>query len=215
MQYRNAITVFIVDKQPIVRWGLRHFLETQNFAVLDDAGSLSEAEEKLDHLKPDVIVLDTSLLKTNIASTIKELTVNDKGHILGFSTTESWGFVENFVNSGGNGIVSKRCPPDDLVNAIRSVANNQIWISPSIRKMASRYTNNKKSNLSSRELEVVTLIAYGYTSRQIANQLCVSIKTVETHRYRIFKRLNVNSRAELVNFAFEHQLIKIQPQNAS
>lgn len=207
MRCNQTITVLIVDEQPIVRWGLRHFLETQQIRIVSDVESLSEALDKLQEDEPDVIILDTSLPDTDTISATKELTKDKPRRILAFSSKESWEYVEKFINAGGLGFVSKRCPPDELITAIRAVANNQPWISPAMRKIASGNKNKTELNLSPREREVVALIAHGYTSRQIADQLCVSIKTIETHRYRIFKHLNIKSRAELVNFAIQNGLL--------
>ena len=212
MQYRQTITVLIVDEQPIVRWGIQHFLQTQQIRVIGEAQSLSEALVTLQHLEPDVIILDTILPDADIVTALQKLTTDKPRRILAFSSKDSWDYVEKFINAGGLGFVPKRTEPDELVSAIIAVASNQPWISPSIRKITTGKTHVSDIKLSKREREVVVLIARGLTSRQIADQLCVSLKTVETHRYRIFKHLNIQSRAELVNFAFEHGLLD-SPEN--
>ena len=206
MQYKQSIKVLIVDEQPIVRWGLHHFLETQRIQVVGEAESLAEALDQLQNIEADVIILDTTLPDADIISATRELTRDKPRRILAFSSKESWDFVEKFVNAGGMGFVTKRCPPDELISAIKAVADDQQWISPSMRKVASGKSGENPLNLSPREREVVALITRGFSSRQIADQLCVSIKTIETHRYRIFKNLNIKNRAELVNFAIENGL---------
>ncbi|MCE5314686.1 MAG: response regulator transcription factor [Armatimonadota bacterium] len=208
MKNDNTISVLIVDEQPVIRWGLQHFLENQaNIKVLGEAASISEAFDKVYALKPQVVIIDAWIPGEDGIAATHEFARNTNSRILAFSSRETWDCVESFLNAGGIGFVTKRCPPDEIISAIRAVAVGQRWISPILRKICSRTHRNSKLGLSPREQEVASLVAHGLTSRQIADQLCVSLKTIETHRYRIFKQLKITTRSELVNYAIENGLL--------
>lgn len=205
-------TVLVVDEHFIVRWGLKHFLESQKgIRVVGEAGALDEAIELANLLKPAVVILDPSLRGSGRDSAVRDLATAAGGGVLAFSSRDSWDAVERFMSAGGAGFLPKRCPPSDLVKAVRAVASGRRYVCPSLRSVRAKEQLQCLGGirtLSGREREIAVLVARGFTSRQIGDKLCVSLKTVETHRYRIFKDLGIGSRAELVNYVLEHGLLE-------
>lgn len=207
----TSIGVLIVEEHPVTRWGLRHFLETRtDIEVIGEASCLTEAFDQIQLHGPDVIIMDIVFPDGDGLAAVEEITLDRSRRVLAFSAHDSWDRVQKFIKAGGLGFVTKRCPPDELLCAIEAVSRGRQWISPSVRKVSgnsNRKCGEDGNALSPRETEVAALVARGLTSRQIADQLCVSLKTIETHRYRIFKELQIKSRAQLVNYAIRHGLL--------
>lgn len=204
--------VLIVDEHPVTRWGLTHFLETRrNLNVVGEAGSAVEARRQIRLLEPDVVIMDIVLPDADGISFVREIAIAGRRKVLAFSAADTWDRVDKFIQSGGLGFVTKRCAPDELILALEAVCNNRRWISPSLRSATTGAQSSSKRRdlaLSPREQEVAALVARGLTSRQIADQLCVSLKTIETHRYRIFRELQITSRAQLVSYALQNGLLR-------
>lgn len=200
----------IVDAHPVTRWGLTHFLETiRNISVVGEAGSAAEATRQIRLLNPSVIIMDILLPDADGISFVRDVVASGPRRILAFSAADTWDRVESFTRAGGLGFVTKKCPPEELILALEAVCQNRRWISPSLRSttITSGIETNKANALSPREREVAALVARGLTSRQIADQLCVSLKTIETHRYRIFRELRISNRAQLVSYAIQNGLL--------
>lgn len=211
MQQSSPISVLIVDEHPVTRWGLSRFLETyKNLSIVGEASSIEEMFEQVRLHNPDIVLMDTLIPGGDAIQATRDLIASGSKRVLAFTARDSWEHVERFLDAGGLGFVPKRCPPDELLQALSAVADHRQWISPSMRHKAGtlrRDAGSSRPVLSPREQEVAVLVARGLTSRQIADQLCVSLKTVETHRYRIFKDLGIENRAELVNYVIENGLL--------
>jgi two-component system, NarL family, response regulator NreC len=206
--------LIIADQYPIIRWGIHDFLEKQgNIQVLGEAASIPELEEMARRLRPNVIILDMSLPGGNPIELAEALTEDQGIRVVGFGANQAWTTIQKFLASGGKAYVSKNSPLSCLVDAIKASLNNQTYICPASRGTGVTPRDEKSAlgDLSAREQEIASLVARGLTSRQIADQLCVSLKTIETHRYRIFKRLKITNRAELVNYVIEHGLLAGAP----
>lgn len=196
------IKVVIVDAYPVARWGARRFLsQQQDIEVVAEAETAAEAAELVRSVSPRVVIID--LVAPGALTAVVELVrVGDTG-VVAFSALDSWQHVEKFLNAGGTAFVSKRAPLDHLLAAVYAAARGHVWISPELREMMQNSSENLQTQrelLTSREREVALMIAEGLTSRQIADRLCVSLKTVESHRYRIFKKLNIRRSAQLVDY---------------
>lgn len=196
------IKVVIVDAYPVARWGARRFLsQQQDIEVVAEAETAAEAAELVRSVSPRVVIID--LVAPGALTAVVELVrVGDTG-VVAFSALDSWQHVEEFLNAGGTAFVSKRAPLDHLLAAVYAAARGHVWISPELREMMQNSSENLQTQrelLTSREREVALMIAEGLTSRQIADRLCVSLKTVESHRYRIFKKLNIRRSAQLVDY---------------
>lgn len=201
--------LLIFEEHPVTRWGLRHFLDTRDdIFIVGEAGSVAEAMDLIHRYNPEIVITDIALIECDGIDFVKQILMLGPRKILAFSAADSWERVEKFLKAGGMGFVTKRCTPEELIMAIDAINHNRQWVSPSLRKVNARSGSGVKDHvLSPREREVVVLVARGLTSRQIADQLCVSLKTIETHRYRIFRELQIKSRAQLVNYAIQNGLM--------
>jgi DNA-binding NarL/FixJ family response regulator len=199
----------IVDAFPIVRWAVRSYLEKESgISVVAEAESINEASIITRSIRPDVVVTAVRFPGSTGSDSPLDFIKSQQVPTLAFCDQDSWREVEAFINAGGLGFVSKRSPISDLVSAIRAVSGNRRWISPAVRESTSRIEalQCEDNALSPREREVVALILNGQTSRQIADQLCLSLRTVENHRHRVFKKLGIRRAAQLVDYSIKNGL---------
>lgn len=204
----DVINIFIIDELPIIRFALRSiFTDDPGYSIIGDAGSVKEATALLKVRKPDVIT--TELAFTGYGDLhLADLEADDETSVLAFTTQDSWDRVEEFVKAGGAGFVSKRSPVSEIRSAIDALAKGRNWISPYLRNVSTVESTVESSiELSDRENEIAVLVARGLSSKQIAAQLCLSIRTVENHRHRIFKRLGIKRSTQLVRYALKYNLI--------
>lgn len=203
--------VYLVDDHPIVRQGLIKLIEQEDgLEVCGEAGSVSEALEALKSLGPDVILVDISLEDSNGLELIK--VVDDLGlqiPMLVLSMHDEALYAEHALRSGASGYVMKQAASNTLIQAIEKVLDGEIYVSKSMSsqmlKMAFRSsgedTRTGTETLSLRELEVFELIGRGNSTREIAEQLNLSVKTIETYRAHIKDKLQLRSGTELMQRA--------------
>lgn len=199
--------VVIVDAIPIVRLGIRRYLEQGCVTIQAEFSVIEEVQELLSELKPDVIIAD---IPSSGLSDARAMASTGYSRIIVYSSNTKWDFVDSVIKCGCSGFVSKYSSLDEITTAISAVMDGRQWISPYVRQVARDCFNSSRGNqhcLSPRELEIVTLVARGMSSKQIADQLCVGVKTVESHRYRVFRKLNFDNRAQLVDWAIENELL--------
>jgi DNA-binding NarL/FixJ family response regulator len=199
----------LVDDHPILRAGLKVLLDSQaGLSVLAEADSGSTAIELIGRVSPDLVVMDVSLTGMSGAETTRQL----KGlwphlPILALSAHESPGFVRMMLDAGVDGYALKRAACDELVRAVRTVAAGGTYVDPSISGQLLRSNGapgKAVTSLSEREAEVVRLLAQGMSMKEIAQQLAVSPRTLETYRARAMEKLSLRSRADLVRYAFRN-----------
>jgi len=197
-----------------VRWAIRSFLEEHGISTVGEASTAAEALDLAAIHEPDIIIMDLSLEDGSSIEATRTLS-HDRGYrVLAFSAYDTPDCVEAFMQAGGAGFVSKAAPVKELITAINAAMDDRQWISPKLRvdqPVKKREEGKQKSDLSDREKEVASLIAKGLSSSQIADQLYVSLNTVETHRYRIFKKLQIHNRAQLVDYALQNGLLNTYP----
>lgn len=203
--------VYLVDDHPIVRQGLIKLIEQEDgLEVCGEAGSVSEALEALKTLGPDVILVDISLEDSNGLELIK--LVDDLGMqipMLVLSMHDEALYAEHALRAGASGYVMKQAASNTLIQAIEKVLEGEIYVSKTMSnqmlKMAFRSsgedTRTGTETLSLRELEVFELIGRGNSTREIAEQLNLSIKTIETYRAHIKDKLQLRSGTELMQRA--------------
>lgn len=203
--------VFLVDDHPIVRQGLIKLIEQEDgLEVCGEAGSVTEALEALKNLGPDVILVDISLEDSNGLELIKM--VDDLGlqiPMLVLSMHDEALYAEHALRSGASGYVMKQAASNTLIQAIEKVLDGEIYVSKTMSsqmlKMAFRSsgedTRTGTETLSLRELEVFELIGRGNSTREIAEQLNLSVKTIETYRAHIKDKLQLRSGTELMQRA--------------
>ncbi len=215
-----SIKVLLAEDHHIMRQGLRSLLEQHSsVAIVGEAKDGRETIQLASKLKPDVIVMDITMPNLNgMEATYQILEEQPEVKIIGLSVHSDEQFISGMFRAGACGYLLKDCVIDELVNAIDTVVRNQIYISPSISKQVIKdyrqYLDKDQTSvfslLSQREREVLQLIAEGKSTKEIAGNLCVSEKTVATHRQNIMNKLDIYSIPELVKYAIKEGLISLK-----
>jgi len=210
---RHPIRLFIVDDHAIVRAGVRMLLNAQDsLDVVGEAESAEEALQALPDLGAEVVLLDLSLPGMNGIEAVRALRkLLPETRFIALSMHEDPEYVQGFLEAGGSGYVPKSSLEMQLVDAILAVSRGEYYaparlLAELAREMATGdpYRN---ARLTQREHEVVRHIAHGSTYKEIAEALGISEKTVATYRERASEKLGVKTRAELVRWALEHNLL--------
>jgi DNA-binding NarL/FixJ family response regulator len=205
--------ILIVDDHPIVRQGLRSMIEQEpDLTVCGEAEGMSQAMQAYFEQQPDIIVTDISLENGSGVELIKELTARTPDlKILVCSMHDEMLFAERALRAGAKGYINKEEATDKLILAIRRVASSRVYLSDRVTERmlckrvgsADEQTQNPIEQLSDRELEVFEHIGHGVTTRQIAEKLHLSPKTVETYRENIKHKLNLSNATELTQHAVQ------------
>lgn len=207
----NKFRILLADDHAVLRDGLKALVNAQpDMEVVGEADNGRSACLKARELLPDVVVMDISMPQMNGAQATKRLKESwPDMKVLALTAHEDKGYLRHLIETGASGFVLKRAATLELIQAIRVVATNGAYIDPtlagevlstSMRKP--RGLNASKSNdLSEREREVLRLVAWGYSNKEIGAQLRISVKTVETYKARLADKLDLKSRAEIVRYA--------------
>lgn len=214
--------LLLVDDHEIVRSGLRMlFLAEPDMEIVGEAASGMEALEAVGKLAPDVVIMDVSMPGiTGIEATRRIKVMYPDVAVLALTMYESEQYFFEMLEAGASGYVPKRAAADDLVSAIRVVSQGNVFLYPSMAKLlVSDFLQREEAEdatsetpLTPRELEVLTYIAEGYTNREIAEALVISVKTVDRHRENIMNKLDLHNRVALVKYAIEKGLITVETQ---
>ncbi|MFL6123850.1 response regulator [Actinophytocola sp.] len=199
------ITLLIVDDHPVVRDGLRGmFTADPRFEVLGEAGDGAEAIAAGEKLRPDVILMDLRMPRTDGVTAIKELAKRGvPARILVLTTYDTDSDVLPAIEAGATGYLLKDSPRDELFRAVEAAARGQAVLSPAVAtRLMGQMRQPTSEPLSQRELEVLELIARGSTNREAAKALFISEATVKTHLLHVYAKLGVNDRAAAVATAF-------------
>jgi len=209
------IHVLIVDDHTLVREGLCRLLDSENdIQVTGQTGSGREAIRLCGELKPDIVLLDYKLPDMDgLEITQQMVAMKTKARILILTMYANEEYAIRLVRAGAGGFIIKGASTDELLAAIRKVASKGTFISPTIlEKMADRLgqpTNEPpESTLSNREMQVLVQLARGSTSREISEDLFLSLSTVETYRSRILEKLNLRNNSDITRFAIRRGLIE-------
>ncbi len=214
----KAITIVLADDHHIVRQGFRSLLENlEGFSVIDEAGDGLEAVKVTAKLKPDVLVVDLVMPCLNgleVTRQVAKLSPNTKVIVLSMYMDEP--YVIEALQNGAWGYVLKESNISDLVKAIREVADGRHYLgSPWSELAIAAYKEKTKgasldlyNTLTTREREVLQLVAEGYKNSDIAAKLFISQRTVESHRASMMQKLSVNSKAELIAYAVKRGLCR-------
>lgn len=203
--------VLVVDDHPIVRQGLAQVINQESDLSMDcEAGDANEALERFERDKPDVAIIDISLKGTNGLDLTKSiLAITPAFPILVMSMHDESLYVERVLRAGARGYLMKHEATEKVVNALRKILNGDIYVSDAmsevlLQKFVTGKTASKNAsveNLSDRELEILQLVGQGRGTRQIAEELHVSVKTVESHYAKIKDKLNLKNANELIQYA--------------
>jgi DNA-binding NarL/FixJ family response regulator len=209
----RKIRILLADDHAVVRQGFGRILEAHaDLEVIGEAGNGREAVELAEQLKPDVVVMDVSMPELNgIEATRRLLKAVPRTRVLALSMHKDSVYVREILRAGAQGFLLKDASDDDLITAVRAVGQGQGYISPSVSEAVlsdyRRHVTDPIDLLTSREREVLQLIAEGKTNKEIASALNLSIYTVDAHRGRIMEKLNLHSTGEIVRFAMRNGLI--------
>ena len=217
----SKIKLLLVDDHEIVRAGLRMlFAAEPDMEIVGQVGSGDEAVQSAQNLAPDVVIMDVTMPGMDGIEATRQIkeTAPDTV-ILALTMHEDEQYFFEMLHAGASGYIPKRAAPDDLVSAIRVVNKGNVFLHATLAKFLMRELTAKASqpaapiavdNLTPREKEVLTHIAEGYTNREIAEDLVISVKTVDRHRENIMQKLNLHNRVELVKYAIEKGLISLK-----
>jgi len=214
---KHKIKVLIADDHPVVRKGLQSCLaKHDNLKVVGEACDGDEAVRKTRELSPDLVLMDITMPKMNglaVTELLRKETPRTK--VLVLSVHSNKDYIFRVIQAGAHGYVSKEAPPDELVRAIESVFEGEPFFSEDIARAALNQfvaTGGKKepfAQLTSRERQVLVLIAEGQSNKEIASKLGIGVRTIETHRERIMRRLDIHSVAGLTKFAIANGMVSL------
>ena len=217
----EALRLLVADDHEIVRTGLRSLLEAQpGWQVTAEASDGREAVEKAKEMKPDVAVLDISMPSLNGLEAARQMLKHDaRAKIVIFTALESDALIREVLDVGARGYVLKTDASRDLVTAVNAVRSNKTFFTAKVvqivldgyldKKPRKQDAGAPKSRLTPRQREIVQLLAEGKSSKEVAVELGLSVKTAETHRSNIMRRLDCHSVSELVRYAVRNNIIDL------
>ncbi|MFD3166787.1 response regulator [Herpetosiphon sp. NSE202] len=205
------IRILLADDHAVVRAGLRALIDNEHdMVVVGEAASGSEVVPLAQRLNPTIVLTDIAMPEMNgMQITSSVLDDNPAIRVLALSAYEDRSYLRELIRRGASGYVLKRAASETLIQAIRAIAIGGLYFDPALtRYLTSTETSSSMNHypdevtlLSDRETAVLQLIAQGYTNKEIAAQLDLSVKTVETYKMRGMEKLNLNSRVDLVRYA--------------
>ena len=205
--------ILLADDHALVRQGFRMILEDQpDMEIVGQAGNGHEAVDLAEKLKPDVVIMDVAMPGLNGIEATRRLAASlPRTRVLALSMHKDSVYVREILRAGARGYLLKDSGDADLVAAVRAIAKGEGYISPAVSDAVlsdyRKHVTDPLDLLTSREREVLQLIAEGQTNKEIATGLNLSVYTVEAHRGRIMEKLNLHSTGELVRFALRNGLI--------
>jgi two-component system, NarL family, response regulator NreC len=207
-----AIRIVLADDHPVVRRGLRMLLDDEaDFEVVAEAGTVEEARRYVLGHHPRVLVLDLNMPGGPSLGAIPGLRADfPETQIVVLTMQQEPAYAREALGAGATGYVLKQAADGELVEAVRLAAAGESYLNPRLgARIASEALPGPPDDLSDREVDVLRLIALGHTNTEMAEQLYISVRTVETHRSHIQQKLLLSSRAELVRYALDHKLVEM------
>ena len=210
MKSKAPLRILVVDDHPIVRLGIRQMVSTEpDFEICGEVGSAQEALRLARTLKPDLALVDLSLEEGTVLGLVRELHQTAPGvGLLVLSMHDETLFAERALRAGARGYIMKHAAIDGLVDAIRQVASGGVYVSPKMTQHVLEQFRDSTpgpaglmATLTDRELEVFDLIGHGRSTAEIAGELAVSVKTIETYRANIKSKLKLKDARDLLRVA--------------
>jgi two-component system invasion response regulator UvrY len=208
------IKILIVDDHPVVRRGIKQILsEEDDISVIDELCDCNNLLKKVHNRKWDIVILDITFPNRNGLDVLQELKFEyPELPVLVLSVHPEEDYAVRAFKSGANGYINKTSVPDELIRAVRKVVKGENYVSQTVaEKLAIAFRDGDKmphhDDLSSREYQVICMIASGKPLKQIAGELCLSVKTVRTYRQRIMEKMRFKSNAQLIHYAIKMHLI--------
>src|SRR5581483_9815778 len=209
----KSIRILLADDHAVVRQGFKMILGAQpDMEIIGEAGNGHEAIELSEKLRPDVVVMDVAMPELNGIEATRRVTASaPHARVIALSMHKDSVYVREVLRAGARGYLLKDSGSDDLVSAVRAVARGEGYLSPAVSDAVlddyRRHVTNPIDLLTSREREVLQMLAEGKTNKDIAAVLNLSVYTVDAHRGRIMEKLNLHSINELVRFAVRNGLV--------
>ena len=218
LEGEKVTKILLCDDHAVVRTGLTMLLNNHpDMEVIGEASEGNECIQKALEIKPDVVIMDLSMPhgKDGLSATVDLKKQMPELAILILTMHDDEEYLFRSIQAGASGCILKSAPHDELISAIQSVASGNAYLHPSATKrLMEEYLGNVKQGdmdtyhlLSEREREVLTLIAKGFSNKEIAEQLVISVKTVESHKGNLMEKLQMKTRHELVSYALKKGLL--------
>ena len=215
---KKKLNIVLADDHTILREGLRALLTADsNFEIVGEACDGREAVRFVEKLGPDLLLMDLSMPRMSGMDAIREIKKrHPETKIIALTVHKTEEYLLTTLRAGADGYVLKDATHDELIMAIKNVMGGKSYLSPGVsEKIIEGYLEGKEStrsrssweSLSQREREVLKLIAEGYKNKEIAEELCISLKTVEKHRANLMKKLDLHNAAALTVYAVERGLV--------
>ena len=212
------IDVILADDHDVVRTGIKLLLEADpEIKVIDEAADGSQAYSLVAKHKPSILLLDISMPpgQSGLVACKKITKDFPDTNVIILTMFAEPEYLLYTLRGGAAGYVLKNSTPEQLRQAVHEVANGGTYIHPSMTELLAKHIGDSESHspsfqqLNARELETLQLIAHGFTNKEIAERMFLSVKTVEAHRSKIYKKLGLKTRADAVNYAIKHKLLEI------
>jgi DNA-binding NarL/FixJ family response regulator len=215
----TKLRVFLADDHAVVREGLRALINRQSdMEVVGEAADGGSAREQLMTHPADIAVIDLSMPELNGMQLTEWLNrERPQVRVIALTVHQDTVYLKRLLEAGAKGYVLKRAAAEELIQAVRKVAGGQIYLDASVahnlveREFGERVLSKRPGTrpLTDREMEVARLIAQGYSNKEIASSLGISVKTVETHKARIMEKLGIESRVELIRYAMDEGWLQV------
>ncbi|HJS07219.1 MAG TPA: response regulator transcription factor [Pirellulales bacterium] len=216
---KKKLRVFLADDHAVVRAGLKALINAQaDMEVVDEATDGRTARDRLQECQADIAVIDLSMPEINGMQLTEWLTRTcPKMRVVALTVHQDAGYMKRLIQAGAKGYVVKRAAAEELIHALRKVSAGEIYLDPSVAarlvdrdlRPETRMNGAVDRPLTDREVEVARLIAQGYSNKEVASRLRISVKTVETHKARVMEKLGIQSRVELVQYAMDEGWLQV------
>jgi DNA-binding NarL/FixJ family response regulator len=206
-----VIRIALAEEHTIMRWALKAALaETRDLEIVGEAGSIEETLAMVRRTRPDLLLVDTTMPDHSgfdVLARIRELDAGPFIVVLAPHTDPS--YAARAIAAGAHGYVSTSAAPDELLAAIHAVSHGEQVIPPGAEELLATGDGHPASALTARELQVMEMLARGMTNREIAEHLNISVKTVDTHRGHVLKKLMLRNNSELTRFAVKNGYVTL------
>ncbi len=217
MNEPSSIRVLLADDHSIVRAGLRRIIEESgDIDVVAEAADGSEALKQVNETLPDVVIIDISMPEVDGLEVLSQLThYHTDIPVIMLTMHNEAQYAVRAIEAGAKGYITKQAAPEQLVDAIRKVYGGGRYLTEeasealALRVVKGNSSTSEIDSLSMRELQVLRRLAMGHTNHEIAESYCISVKTIDTYRSRLLKKLNLRNNADLSLFAMRNHLIEI------
>lgn len=216
----NKITILIADDHEIIHNGIGDILKTiSNYEIIAHAFTGEEAIEKALKFMPNIVFMDISMPKMSGIDAIKQIKAkNTSIKIIALTQHDENEYIQQVIKAGGDGYLLKNSKKDEFIEAIETVLKNKRYLSYEVSELlinSSLSSENKPDDseiihLTNREIEIIQKIADDKSNQEIADELFISLRTVETHRRNLMQKLKVNSVVALIRWALKHNVIAIK-----